>query len=417
MRTSEGTTLVVCERGETTAFGPRVRGERDPCLACVLRRRAATAVPLGPVRIVEVPDPDVGSDRHVLDDHQVVDGTAHRFLPLPACQCARTRSGRPASHLDVFSPRLGLIERVELSQVSSGSPDEVEVVARSVAARTRGTDGTEVFAPGTGRGPDAGTALGRAVHESLERYSAAFWGHSPATTPLGGGPTAVLPARRVTRGGSDGDDVVHVPAHQVFLPFPGAPGEQDSAGLSADQDLWTATARAVAEQVERRVFALAVSPRTHGVRARTRLTGDGVRRLTWATRRGHAVVCVVATSPTPPFLTLGLGCATSEDDAHEKAGREHRHVVEQVAAALASGADPSDHRSQLDRMLWRVATDRRAAAAVLARLSRPGRADAELDPERDLAVVEVTTPDVAATGVHVVRAVPVAPQGSAPRLL
>lgn len=427
MSGTEDRPSVLAERcGDEVFVGPTFGATDDPCLQCFVRRRQFSGAPPGPMVWLDPADVGALPDRVVrlLRDHQVgSDGSGrHLFLPFPDCPCPRGREAATADAMAVVSARLGPILVVttgteQVDEASRGGGGSTEYVASSRPAPTPGTGGRPVLAHGSGRAGDGTGAELRAVAESVERYCAGFWNHSAATRLSGDGADATVTGHLVGR--DDPGDVAHpsapvaLPAHAVFLPYPASPTTQDSVGLAAGRSASQARRLALAEAIERRSFWQAVAGRARPVPPGTPCgasPGAGAARdsevLVWAGDLDHVVACVIRRAPVPPFVTLGLGCATTPGSAVAKARSEGHHVTARLREVCAGGEGPPVG-SRMDELLWLLATDMTAGLEVLASLRR--RDSVAPEPPTDYAAVDLTTRDVATAGWAVARVVPVTP--------
>lgn len=418
---SEGggdSSIVLAEVGDDEAFvGPTFSGPTDPCLQCFRSRRDFSGTPparmawLDPVALLTLPQNVV----RLLHDHQVGHDSAHLFLPFPGCKCARRPLSGTWERADAVSARLGLVQDVRVSREAleiqgTGPADEaVEYVARSMPSRTPGTSGLTVLAGGCGRGPTASAAELRAVAESVERYCAGFWNHSESTRLLGSGSGAtVLGQVLATAPGGEGvrpsGARVPVPAHMVFLPYPGSPTVQESVGLAAGSSFQRALEGALAEQVERQSFWEAANGEVTEI---WRDRAAGAEIYGWSADLGFTVACAIRRRPTPPFVTLGLGCSPDRQQALDKALSERRHVEAALRRAVQEdlGLVP---KSKMDEMLWRLATDVYAGDKLLRSLARP-HAVATVSTQPVYVSIDLTTQDVAMMNWAVVRVIAIPP--------
>jgi ribosomal protein S12 methylthiotransferase accessory factor YcaO len=272
------------------------------------------------------------------------------------------------------------------------------IISRSVAiaAHTLGSGGVPVIADGSGTDADPALAVLRALAETIERYSAGFWGHSLATCVLERAATVPeIVAKRV----SDGLPV-NVPADTIFLPYPRSRAAQDSVGLAAGRNLVSARRRALAERIERDVLWDALSGRQAPVGVRR--VADDLWLCDFEGLLNHHVVCMLRLSPARrPFLTLGFGCSTSAATAADKARMEETYVRAEVLNASTAGL--SQARSPLDRLLWSCANDPTTAETTARSFASTS---ANTQPRlRKYAWVEVTVPEARALGMRVIRVV------------
>ena len=385
------------------AIGPTFKGDRDPCLDCFLRRRNASPTPLGAIRLAATIESYprrhdvIVASREDVQDHQVLPThgrrDTHRLWPFPEYHCARGLKLLSGSALipfdEVVSARSGLISSIN-SRIAG---NYIEVT--TVSARTIGSGGVPVVADGSGSDVSPALAALRAIAESMERYSAGFWGYSRATCVMNAEHAESVMANSVID-----RSPIKVPASSVFMPYPLSTDVQDSVGLAAGRNLAAAQSRALAERIERDTFWEALARRQSP--AQVHQSGDGLRLCDFTGLLDHHVIIFLRYSPAQrPFLTLGLGCSTNLAHATEKAQMEESHVRASVLGALEGCVSPG--RSPLDRLLWSCANDRTTADITARALA--SRGPNTRPSGRQYASVEITVPEARALGMRVVRVV------------
>jgi ribosomal protein S12 methylthiotransferase accessory factor len=233
------------------------------------------------------------------------------------------------------------------------------------------------------------------------------------------------------------DRPVLVPASLVYLLPLDRFSQQTSNGLAAGRTYAAAALRALCEVIERDAFIFTwLTSRPVPLLDLTR-AGDAVARIArHYAARGIALTAHDLTTTTgvpvilarahdehgrPPIDLIGLGC-----DPDPRRGIE-RAVLEAVQGRrarwdeLADAGTPETIRTHSDHARWYALTDRSAAFAFLG--ARPGALPAPVATEgddaaallsaivatlarvgRETVIVDITTPDVRAVGMTVVRA-------------
>ncbi len=435
------------ERTTRTPGRPSGRAQRA-ALARVLRSRVVETrertQPSMPTRLARV---DVaGAVRH------------ETVLPMPDCDRCRLDVARVVQRsLDHLLGRAaGVVCDLREVPACSGEPAFPHVVV--VARANSWLSSNWIFGTGaSGKGATPEDAIGSAVGEALERYSATVILRQPRIACLSEAEGAIAPWRltglahsQTREGALDNeaklawiearairpDGVTRwVPASAAYLRWPEAwgprPTPPTSNGLAAAPDLASAIDRAFAEVMERHLFFLV----WYGVRdaeqpdARALLDPTICKLFEAAALDVRAIVlgriagvvaaaaCCWLSTPSPrrPRFVLGIGTGRDPSDAVRSAflelGQVYRGLtwaltdasLEHRARLLASGTvaieEPFDHG-----LLYAM----RSPEAVpwpfgsAPRRSRPVYFAPEGDP--DACFVDLTPPDVAAaTGWSVVR--------------
>ncbi len=318
----------------------------------------------------------------------------------------------------------------------------------------------------TGKGWTAEDARRAAVGEALERYCAtlppppgtfrvapraaldrpalgpeAFGLYHPAQYADGAVPyvpvTAATPLHWAEARSLTHDRPALVPASLVYLLSLDGICQQTSNGLAAGRTVAEASLRALCEVIERDAFLVAWLTRRAAPRLDLTAAGDAVagiaRRyaargvtltahdLTTATGVPVALARAHDERGRPPIDLIGLGC---DPDPRRAVARAVLEVVQGRHARwdeLAASGPPETVRTPSDHALWYALRDRSDAFAFLGPQSGPPPAsvgNAGDDAETALAAVvamlaragheaviaEITTPDVRAAGMAVVRA-------------
>lgn len=390
---------------DSVAVGP-VFAPDLACFECYVRRRTANGgracLPVGRLTTAQADVLDrtaarlpVGGQHVLAADGRVV-GT-HRLLPAPACGCHTPAP--PDLHLDdAVSDRLGIVHRLD-EWVSTWTGMSMCV---SIAAGTGPTLGQEARCHGVAADRTAERSRLRAVGETLERYAAA---QDPAW------PDDLVPVTDLA-----GSPAGSASAGRVYLPHRAVPDgtTQTSTGLAAGPTWAAATRHAVGEAVERHAF---MSAWESGMGfARVDVSGpapSGLRVARVLTDQSVVIAVAGFEHPEPPLAAIGLGSGWSWRDAEQGAVLEACAALEMLHRAdsqlAAIGYPPmslEDHaavhalRPELRtarQRLWEGPTYHATAP-------EPTWADVVRTRQQDR-VAEVTTPDVAALGVRVVRAV------------
>lgn len=431
------------ERAEAgrVAIGPRFAPGQRPCFRCyVLRRISHGATRVDPAGELSA-DSASAAERCVAQlaaqaPHDVPlqwvvepDGRVARHAVLPVPTCLACRSLRPLARAlslaELVSDRVGIVGGVR--DVAPGRA--LLPTVRADGARTDAFSAQRAISIGCAADPDRSRAVTRAVAEAVERYAAAFVRsdlHVARLSELDGevempdrvraqlrarGSPAISWVRgvRAATGAA-----VWLPAQSVFIPFSGPPGEPElgplsSNGLALHTSFESALEHAVLETEERDIFVRAWrAGRTPYRVAAFEPVVAGMRAARVPCADGPPVVAAMLEREQPPYGVWGAACRRDEATAARAAQLEavagHALYTEWLAAGIrpADGAPRTlaDHglahatRPELrqSRARW---LEPRGSHPRLAALRSTDRA----------CVVDLTPPDVAAAGLHVVRAI------------
>lgn len=405
-----------------------------PCLDCMAARLASHgwAPPVPAEGGVPVPDAAAGSSApfRLWARRGSEPWSAHHCLPLPACRCGLGRLAPGTLSLgDAVSPLCGLVRTLRTWHETALETAQLPctlVVAEVADLRPLGSVSGELMGAACAeRGPAVSAALG----EALERYSAAFQPDEltvctardlgePFLQPdpgcFGGAPIGDEARLRWVRGQRIGDrSVCWVPAAAAYFPYVCHDDEPrrsvgSSEGLAAGPTHAAAVEHAVLEVIERDTFMRA----WRWGAPRRRLDNPYPERRDLAfvaigNRFGVPVVAAFSEGAEVPYAVAGLAARLDLGDALRAAAIEATG-----ARALFSRVSHPGSRCALESR-YVHATDPNLRGLRRAFLADAGQAPAtaSLSWERfvervpDAVIVDVTTPDVAALGVHVVRAV------------
>lgn len=277
----------------------------------------------------------------------------------------------------------------------------------------------------------------RAVGESVERYCAAFYPEDlplaqageldgPWLDPnrLAPGIGSFTPEMRIrwtrARVLANGDDV-WVPASFVYIPYYGAPGEpsfdvQSTTGLALGRDIDEAIEHALAEVVERDAFMRAWRfdlPVERVILEPIHLAGLHLCRI--PSESGFEIVVGFIERPEPPYTAVGLAARRSLAEAASAAAIEAAAAHIWLREWLATDPDPPaypprtlyDH-ARVHAIRRDLSTSRqRWLSATQVAVARPELTHWRQISARfaDACIVELTPPDVAATGACAVRVI------------
>jgi ribosomal protein S12 methylthiotransferase accessory factor len=346
----------------------------------------------------------------------------HRVLPLPSCSRCHSLPP-PADALtlsDLLSERVGIVARV--SDLAPGAAYLPTVVA--TGCRTDAFAPARAAAYGLAADTTRERASLRAIAECVERYCPSFAppdlvrAHarqlegavlvSPETQQheqaYPDQPLSWLQATCLGTG-----EPIWVPAGRLLLLFDPDPGPrvQTSCGLAAGSSVQDALQRAILEVEERDSFMRAwYGGEPPGVCEEPLLLPE-MRLSRVPTPWGPPTVAAWLELPAPPFCSAGLSCRLEEAAAARSAQLE-------AIASHALALDALERGRHLPDGPVRRVTDYAFAHATRAELRASRRA--WLEPQRRLASAEpraldqylardLTTPDVALAGLHVVRVV------------
>ncbi|MEO8244174.1 MAG: YcaO-like family protein [bacterium] len=360
----------------------------------------------------------------------------HLVLPVPGCLCAKHWT--PPSDLEpatAVDPLVGLIARLEDWQVP-GFAGEPLTLAVSIPCRLTALGGLATIIDGAGFGL-RDQARRAATGETIERYCASFVPDGlpvcrardlgaehllPSHVPFGGAAIGADQPVRWVLGHRVIDGVpVWVQASAVYFPYRCHDREPPqswggSEGLAAGTDRHAALVHATHEMLERDAFIRAWRfdgprrpiPTPHGDR--------GLHLTRIDNRFGIPVVAAFIDGETPPLCSAGIAARATEAEAvtaatHEALGAQALHRRFKADAQLSSEArrnhalDPSLRSA---RQAWQ-----RQSTAFRGPPPPASWTDLLLRLP-DAVAVDVTTPDVRALGLTVLRVVIPGCHGSEP---
>lgn len=405
---------------DQVGVGP-VFGPPSPCFRCYLARRLANGgqecrpAPARSPAVQAAVARALGGQ--LQPGRQLVlraDGSltsSHLLLPRPGCGC----SGGPSPGDGIaaaVSERLGIVSRLEqwTSELTGYS------ICVAVAADPLPTLGQVARCDGFAADRDPAAARERAIGEVLERYAAAFVpmmepSDAQARTP---GPPGWRLIRQVPAQDLQGRPAPPLPASLVHLPYLDVmPGTiQTSTGLAAGSDFAAALRHGAAECAERHAFMTAWQSGS-GFQLAPVLPEDPPGVGVSEVRTDLPVLVAVAgfESDEPPYAATGLGAGWSWPQARERAVAEACAAVELVSRAGPPSDEPWPPRTLTQHALahaWRAELSHRRGILWRPAGASPawgGRAtwqDYVRARPGDRAA-DVTTRDVAALGVSVVR--------------
>lgn len=444
IQASSGPVMLVENAGAgSIAVGPIFDRRRPGCFSCYLaRRRANGAHECRPPRLL--------TDRAVaivinemlayfdaraamrVEQVEVPDVeplVRHALLPCPGCECG-TRGATPRLTVEeLIGARVGVVHNVSTTPSPGGT-------TRAIAIGCR----TDAFGPvralnrGMAVDTDVEAARFRAAIESVERYCGAACTSEAifaAPADLEGDylDPGLFPSVRFDRADSSelrwvkatrlsSGAPVWVPAALVFVPFenPIEPvlGAQTSVGLAGGLGMEDATPRALFEVIERdqclRSWRLGIPV----LRVDSRpLPLTGLHLCAVPTRSNLAVVVAFLEQDSPPFSSTGIGAELNIENAARKATLEALQARLFLEDWLVDSAPvcPIPPRTMMDNALAHALCGPLAAARQTwlhpkANASLNARESSWAEIVADVpgaCVVDVTTPDVAAAGVSVVR--------------
>lgn len=445
--------LLIEDAGDgAVAIGPLFRPDHRGCFACYIGRRRANGGdecrPAAAVsdRVLDVIEQELASlsaFRSRLSREQAVVSTGgatrrHPFLPVPDCPtCVTGQLRQPAiepmlTWSDLVGDRLGLVHEVQYVA------DLAEPMAAAVAWGAR----TDAFwinrAPNRGMAvdDDPERARRRAVSESIERYcAAAIPSDLLMARPVDLDAPYIAPSRLGTfysqwsEGQSvlrwvlarslRGDHQIWVPASAVYVPYPSDDNEavvypQCSIGLAAHTSQGDAVRHGLYEVVERDEslrawrFGLPVQSVSS-----CPVDLEGLRLVRVPCEAGLQVVISFIERMDIPFTSTGLA-------ARPTLGEAARHAVFEAVLSrlwLREWLATNGHQGAYNPV--RTMVDNAVAHAVRKDLrvtrqrwlnAHAARCEATtpswasiVDKFPDTCFVDLTTPDVAAAGLRVVR--------------
>jgi ribosomal protein S12 methylthiotransferase accessory factor len=441
--------ILIEENGEGGfTIGPMFRRGRKGCFYCyIARRRANGARECRPVSAVSPQmvallrgelDAAITPDSRSFARQIAVFPTgvmeSHIFLPVPNCrECADAPAlGNGATgSLALVSNRLGIVH-----EVAAWRPlPEPFTSAIAVGCRTDALWSSRALNQGIAVDDDADRARLRAVAESVERYCAAAVPADLVTcrsTDLEG--RYVAPSRLGFITGSNEEHCVFswvrartiederevwVPASAIYMPFTKCGVEaaiqlQSSVGLAAHLNLEEAVRHGLFEVLERDAClrawrrGLPVESVSHDF-----LEMDGLYLVRVPSDSGLCVIACFIERAEPPFTSTGLAARPTFDDAARHAILEamlsHVWLCDRLAThGPESRADPV--RTMVDNAVAHAvcehlrASRRRWLDAVHSETKIPEASWANIvNRLPEACFVEITTPDVAAIGMRVVR--------------
>lgn len=371
-------------------IGPVFEPQESECRSCLVLRLHSCG--LGPPRFLSAD----GMSEHLRENLSRTavfnDADSHvlstaRFRPLPLCCCPRVASTLADPPLDLMAavdPVFGPIVRIEFHQAPEG-----HTLAIANGVSLRGTSGAFVAAIGSATDRDDGVAARRAVAEALERYSAGFWDSGRLVQESRGS--------FVTGFDCISGAPIFVPAAKVFLPFD-LNALNEAAGLAAGKTIADATARALAERIERDV----ARPFFEGLCDAATPLENGQAML--GSESGHEVWLTVRFGEMFPYASIGLGAHRNRAAARNKSSDEAVHVAAHMALVNGALSTRSPDVGWLDSALLQLAFDPESAVRLHSRLTHPKIPPLDITWRRR-ASVDVTTADVAAFGLRVARVV------------
>jgi ribosomal protein S12 methylthiotransferase accessory factor len=375
--------------------------------------------------------------------------------------------------------RVGIVHHVEVVPREAGAPDFFHVAAR--AGNTQAFVRQANFANAGGASTDRRIAVAKAVGEAVERYCAAIYDvdelplafharapfpcvaprefalHSAAQYAAPGFPWVPFDEEtpvRWTAGVDLGrDDVVHVPAAMVFMPYHFYQGTGDapigqpiSTGLACHVSRARAALGGLCEVIERDAFTITWQAGLARAQLRVETLGDAAYDLVERFERTGSTVVLLdittdigvptvlavlqAEAPEAPALVFAAAADPDPDVAVRKSLEELAHTrrySQQVKSRLPRlAADPAHANvaDQVDHLnFWCDHAHRPLADFVFGSRERvdfdelPNLATG--DAAQDLRVLvarvrdaghrvvlcDLTTPDVGDLGLHVVRVV------------
>lgn len=426
-----GATAVRRLRDGRLLIGPPARAGQ-PCAACVEARLAAHGIvserasvrDAGLSQLAAPPPPD----GHILS----WDGRAfapHLLLPVPGCGCGN--GWRPPASLslaDAVDPLTGIVAHVDLHDFPDADGATATLaLARPCRLAALGRLPSIIEGAGFGASGHAWTA---AVAETLERYCASFF---PDDLPIG--PAAALGAEHlpVSNASFGGEPVgwdqpvrwvqgerladgrpCFVQASAVYFPYPCADVEPrrsrgGSEGLAAGATRADAIRHATLELIERDSFIRAW--RFDGPRREIPSPFAGPHALRFVAlpnRFGVPVVVAFLEADDIPYCTAGIAARLDLAEAIDAAAREAigARALDLVIGRSAAGSAEARHAHALDPALRAVRDAWRRGGPPSGGAVLPPADWTDLTRRLpDAVAVDVTTPDVSALGVTVVRVV------------
>jgi thiazole/oxazole-forming peptide maturase SagD family component len=427
------------------AVGPLFRQGWGGCFGCYIARRRANGGkecrPLGFLSeavLGQIRDQAAAffASKSLLSGEQVeisADGSVarHVFLPVPNCRsCAGAEEGELTCE-SLVGDRLGLVHEVRLLP---GVPEPF-VAALASGCRTDAFLTNRALNRGMAVDETTAQARRRAIGESIERYCAAAMPEDLPFALAGDLEGPYLDPRRfgALQDGCDpktfatrwvrahslvGNHPVWVPASAVFVPYANQWQEpilelQSSVGIAAHTTRDDAILHGLAEVLERHACLRAW--RWHlpveAVHDRP-LAVDGLHLARVPCDSGLHVVAAFLESVEPPLTSTGMAASPSLRDAARHSTLEallsqlwlrdwlaangHEHPC--VPRTMIDNAVAHAVRGDLKASRWPWL---RPGPAAAARGAAPWAAVLDRTPQA--CFVDLTTPDVAAAGIRVVR--------------
>lgn len=427
------------------AVGPLFRQGRGGCFGCYIARRWANGGkecrPLGSASeaVLDQVRGQVAAffaSESLLSNEQIEVSAGgavarHVFLPVPTCRSCAVGE-RELTCESLVGDRLGLVHEVRLLR---GVPEPF-VAALASGCRTDAFLANRALNRGMAVDETVAQARRRAIGESIERYCAAAMPQDLPFSRAGDLEGPYLDPRRfgVLQGGWEpetsairwvrahslvGNRRIWVPASAVFVPYADPWGEpilelQNSVGIAAHASLDQAILHGLAEVLERDACLRAWRWRLPVEAIQDRpIAVDGLHLARVPSGSGLQVVAAFLERGEPPLTSTGMAARHSLRDAARHATLEA--LLSQLWLRDWLATNGHEHPR-----VPRTMIDNAVAHAVRGELRvsrwpwlRPGRsAGAGQDPTPWAAVrdrvpeacfVDLTTPDVAAAGVRVVR--------------
>ncbi|WP_327753982.1 YcaO-like family protein (plasmid) [Sphingobium sp. SJ10-10] len=430
----------------TMLFGP-LQGAGQPCQRCVDARLAsqghawstAAIDACAPALFREATETlrAAGTACGTMLSHGDKGWRSHLLLPVPGCICMRGWWPPAGLSLDhAVDPLVGIVGRVE-SQPEEGPDGEACILALAHPCRLPPLGGLPSIIDGAGFGQPE-RARQAAIGEVLERYCASFIPSDlpicaardlgedhiiPSYVSFAGEPIGADQRLRWVRGRRLIDDALcWVQASATFFPYPchdDEPGRSwgGSEGLAAGSDRKSAIVHATHEVLERDAFIRAW--RFGGARRSlpSPFTGSAALRLVQIdNRHGIPVVSAFLESPTVPLCTAGIAARWTVQDAARVAALEAlgARALDRLVGRSSSESVEARHGHACDPNLRAVRDHWCAGSGRFRGPPIPAEWDQLVLRIPDAVVVDITTPDVAALGVTVVRVIIPGCHGSEP---
>jgi len=419
--------------------GPLAGPGATPCASCITARLASNGH--GPPHFI---DPESAADLVAegirrLRDEDATDGIAmswngsvwrrHIALPLPTCSCIRAVPTSIVLNMnDSVDPLFGIVSTVDTWPATSLELNQQAVLALARPCSLPSLGGLPSIINGAGFGTHL-RARNAAIGEVLERYCASFIpvglpvcttrelgaehlvpvNSSFAGEPIGAEqPLRWVEGRRLIDGSS-----CWVQASEIYFPYVCHDREPPrswggSAGLAAADSLQAAVVHASHERLERDAFIRAWRfdrPRRtlsnpYSCRGDLRFTQIG-------NRFGIPVVTAFVEDDIAPYCAAGIAARPNISEAMEVSACEAlgAQALYRLCKANAGPSIEARQSHARDPSLRTVRDNWRRGGADIGGPSAPPDWQSLLLRIPDAVAVEVTTSDVRAIGVHVVRVV------------